>query len=98
MSYGAYAGGSAAAVHESIANATKASGAIIKIKPDDFVSILNKGDKPLVVYSRTVFLGSKSFRYLTSYKGLIFFTKCKEPLHIPSKAEVIQADKIWIPN
>jgi hypothetical protein len=39
-----------------------------------------------------------SYLYLTSYKGLAFFTKSPEPLILPGGSEVIQAQKIWIPG
>jgi putative sterol carrier protein len=101
MSYsgsGAGAGAvTAVAVHQAIANATKASGAIVKMSPDEFMKIINKSEEPLVVFAKGGFLNRK-FRYLTSYRGLFFFTSASEPLALPSKAEVIAADKIWIPG
>ncbi|MBW6516546.1 MAG: hypothetical protein K0B81_08040 [Candidatus Cloacimonetes bacterium] len=96
MNYAGTAGATTAA-YESIANATKASGAIISIKPESFLSLLAKTEKPLVVYSKPAFL-SKNYKYITAYKGLIFFTINYEPLHLSSKAEVIVAKKIWIPS
>jgi hypothetical protein len=33
----------------------------------------------------------------TSYKGLAFFTKSNTPLDLPAGAEVVTADRIWIP-
>jgi hypothetical protein len=36
--------------------------------------------------------------YLTSYKGLIFFTKCDNALTLPPGTELVQAGKIWIPG
>ncbi len=98
MSYGTTTGASAAAAQQRLANATKASGAIISVRPEDFITILNKIEKPLIVTSVSNFFGSKSYRYLTAYKGLIFYTKNNEPMHLPSKAELIEADKIWIPS
>ena len=44
----AYAGGAAARA-AAIAKAIQASGAIIKVEPDDFLMILSKSSKPLVV-------------------------------------------------
>jgi hypothetical protein len=94
--YGAgVAGGAAAAA--AIANAVKASGAIIKVQSADFEIILSKSEHPLVVVAESHFLGS-SFKYLTSYKGLCFYTKSSQPLQLTSKAEIIAAKKIWIPG
>jgi hypothetical protein len=80
-----------------IANAIKASGAIVKVKPEDFVVILSKTDIPLVVMAESRFFGT-SFKYLTSYKGLCFFAKSPEPIQLPSKAELVAANKIWVPG
>jgi hypothetical protein len=41
---------------------------------------------------------SKGFAYLMAYKGLIFFTKSKDPLLLPAGAELMEAEKIWIPG
>jgi len=99
MSYttsGAAAGGAAAA-YAAMANATKASGSIVRVDISAFNTILNRSEKPLVVYARGGFLSS-GYQYLTPYRGLCFFTKSKELLNLPSSTEVIQAAKIWIPS
>ena len=88
------AGGAAAAA---IAHAVKASGAIVKVENSDFLRILEKQNNPLVVTSQEWAFGSW-YKYLTSYKGLIFFTKATEPIHISSTCEIIQSNKIWIPG
>lgn len=97
MSNGGAAVAGAAAAHQARINATKASGAIIKMNPDEFMKIINKTEEPLVVFAKGGFLNRK-FRYLTSYRGLFFFTSASEQLSLPSKAELIGADKIWIPG
>ena len=90
------AGTSAAASAAAIAQAIKASGVIVRVYPDDFMRILAKADHPLVVSTTGGFL-KKNFQYLTSYKGLAFYTKSPEPLNLPARSELITADKIWIP-
>ncbi len=90
----AYAGAAAAAA---IAQAVKASGAIVNMEPDDFLTILHRCDKPLVVVASGGFL-DRSFRYLVSYKGLVFHTKSKAELLLPGRVEVVQAKAIWIPG
>ena len=49
MSYMAYGGSAAVAAAAAIAQAIKASGAIVRIEPDGFLKILSKSNKPLVV-------------------------------------------------
>ena len=89
------AGGTAAAA-AAIAQATKASGAIVRVEPPDFVRILSRTEKPLVVMAQGG-LVAKNHQYITSYKGLVFFTKSHNPLQFSSKVEIVVAKKIWIP-
>jgi hypothetical protein len=39
-----------------------------------------------------------SWRYLTSYKGLAFFTKSAEQLLLPGRTQIVAAKSIWIPG
>jgi len=67
------------------------------METDNFQKLLIKNENPLVVIAEGGFLKS-NFQYLTSYKGLIFFTKSYSPLQLPGKAEVVSSKKIWIPG
>jgi hypothetical protein len=87
----------AAAAAAAIAKAIKASGAIIKVEPKDFQAILQRQFEPLVVQATGGFF-STNYQYLTSYKGLCFFTKSSTPLDLPSESEIVLAAKIWIPG
>lgn len=87
----------AAAAAAAIAQATKASGVIVRVEPADFLRILGRQEAPLVVHAQGGFL-SVNHQYLTSYKGLAFFTKAPDPLDLPARAELVQASKIWIPG
>lgn len=91
---GANAGVAAAAT---IAEATKASGVIVRVEPADLLAILERNDEPLVVHAMGGFF-SKNHRYLTSYRGLAFFCKQPEPLSLPEHCQVVEAKKIWIPG
>ncbi|MFH1716788.1 MAG: hypothetical protein ABIF19_05515 [Planctomycetota bacterium] len=95
MTNGAAAGGAAAAA--AIAQAIKASGAIVHVESSEFTTILNKVDNPLVVFSESRFISTK-YHYLTAYKGLIFYTKSVTPLPLRPSAELVHARKIWIPG
>ena len=94
---GAAAAGAAAAAAAAIAQAIKASGAIVKVAPEEFLKVVSRQESPLVVTAEGGFIGT-THQYLTSYKGLAFFTKSSEPLHLPSDAELIVSRKIWIPG
>ena len=92
---GAAAAGAAAAA---IAQAIKASGAIVKVDPENFQGILDRQpEAPLVVEAQGGFFSTK-YEYLTSYKGLVFYTKSSSQLPLPSDCEIILAAKIWIPQ
>lgn len=97
MGNGAAAGGAAAAAAAAIAEAIKASGAIVRVEPAEFLKIVGRAESPLVVTAEGGFIGT-NYQYLTSYKGLAFFTKSPEPLILPGDAEQIVAGKIWIPG
>ena len=80
-----------------VASAIKASGAIVRVSPADFMKIVSRSEEPLVVVAEGgVF--SVSYQYLTSYKGLVFFTKSKEALQLGGSVEIMTAGKIWIPG
>ncbi|MCP4217662.1 MAG: hypothetical protein GY765_23670 [bacterium] len=90
------AAGAGAIAAQAIAKAIKASGAIIEVSPENFEIILRRTEKPLVIFNEYGIF-SKKYKYLTNYKGLIFFCKSPVTLNIP-KAEIIVAGKIWTPN
>lgn len=96
MTDGAAASAAAGAAVE-IANAIRASGAIVSVEPGDFEAILKRIDAPLVVRSQGGIF-STNYHYLTSYKGLIFYTKTPTPLMLSPSVETINARKIWIPT
>ena len=93
----AYSGGATAAAAAAIAQAIKASGAIVNMAPDGFIKILSKSSKPLVVMAKGGIIKA-NYQYLTSYKGLIFFTKSETELMLPGDCEIIFARSIWIPS
>ncbi len=89
--------GAAAAAAYAMARATKASGAIVRIDPREFRKILDKVENPLVVTAVGGIFKKKN-KYLTSYKGLIFYSESVDRISTPSGTELVTADKIWIPD
>ncbi len=89
-----YGGGAAAAA---TANAIKASGAIVDVEPEDFLKILAKMEEPLVVTAEGG-LFKTNYKHITSYKGLFFHTKAKDPIKLPIDSELIKANSISIPD
>jgi hypothetical protein len=93
MAAAAGAAGAAAA----LANAVKASGVIVRVTPEDFAAILRRAENPLVVHA-TGGVFTTNYQYLTSYKGLAFYTKSNAPLALPFGAELMTAKSIWVPH
>jgi hypothetical protein len=86
-----------AAAHAAAVNALKASGVVVRLEPYAWLAILARTDNPLVVTAPGgVF--KKHVRYLTSYRGLAFYTQSHAALVLPPRAEVIAARSISIPN
>jgi len=94
MTNGSAAAGAAA--HAARMNAIKASGVLVQVENKDFMGLIEEMDRPLVVYAPKNLWSSH--KYLTSYKGLAFYTKSKEALRLPSDIELINSKKISIPD
>lgn len=84
-------------VAQIIANAVKASGTVVRVEPSEFAKLLDKAENPLVIYTQGGVI-STNHQYLISYKGFAFYTKADDPIDLPRSAEVIIAEKIWIPG
>jgi hypothetical protein len=93
----AMAGVEAVAERRNIANAIKASGAIVEVEPDDFQKIIAKTEAPLVIRAAEG-RRTKKYKYLTEYKGLAFHTESRSELLLPSRVEIISAAKISVPD
>ena len=87
----------AAAAAAAAAQAIKASGAIVRVEPDEFRKLLNRNADGLVVHA-VVWLFSPGHKYLMGYKGLAFYTSSREPVPLPGTCQVVEARKIWIPR
>jgi hypothetical protein len=86
-----------AAAHAAAANALKASGALVRLEPGEWLRMVNRMDEPLIVVAAGgVF--RKHIRYLTSYKGLVFWTQSSDQLVLPSRSEIISAKSISMPE
>ena len=87
----------AAAAAAAIVNAVKASGVVVAVNHEEFLKILARSTDPLIVTSKGGIFKTH-YEYLLSYKGLAFYTESAELLTLPADAEIVQADKIWVPN
>ncbi len=82
--------------HGHIRQALKMNGVFVQLTVEDFRKLISKNEGLVIVVSKT---GLFTTRYLhvTSYKGLVFYCKCKEPLPISSKNETIYSNSISLP-
>lgn len=85
-----------AAAQQSTAQAVKASGAIVRLEPEEWQRISSMAAAPVVV-TAPAGLGGKKVQYLLSFKGFVFHCVSKYPLPLPGDAVLIAAKKIWIP-
>ena len=92
---GAASGAAAAAIIQAV----KASGAIVRVEPHAFMSIVLRQESPLIVIKEGGSgLFSGKYQYITSYKGLAFHTKSADPLQFTGNPELVVAKSIWIPG
>ncbi len=87
----------AAAHHAAVAEAIKASGAIVRVEPNDFLNLVSRQRDALVVHAVGGMV-STNYQYLLGYKGLVFYTKSPDPLPLPTTVELVAARSIWIPG
>jgi len=87
----------AAVAAAAIANAIKASGAIVRVESRDFQIIVQRTERPLIVMTKPGFW-YRGYRYLTNYKGLTFYTKSGTALNLPGDAEIVNCQSIYIPS
>ncbi|MBX2818244.1 MAG: hypothetical protein KTR29_01145 [Rhodothermaceae bacterium] len=84
-------------VVSNLANAVKAMGVVIEVAPEAFLSILHQSENALVVHAPSGMIRI-SHKYLTSYKGLTFYTKVSDPLEFLTSVELVEAKRITIPD
>jgi hypothetical protein len=91
------AGGVAAAIAANNTEAIKVFGAIVHVESSDFASIVFGMPDPLIVAAEGGVFKTR-YRYLISYKGLVFTTKSDAALQFQDGALIIRAKKIRIPD
>lgn len=87
-----------AAAAAAIAQAIKASGAIVRMEPNDFMQIVGRANDPIVVMATSKVFRKTSYKYITGYKGLTFYTKSSSRLSFGSGAMMVSAKNIWVPQ
>lgn len=90
-------GAAAAAAAAAVAQAVKASGAIVKVVPEEFQKLLDQNAQGLVVHAVRSFFSTRH-KYIMGFKGLAFYTSAREPLNVPRGCQIVEAKRIWIPG
>ncbi|GHT47257.1 hypothetical protein FACS189454_09520 [Planctomycetales bacterium] len=77
--------------------AIQAFGSIVRVEAQEFQEILDRSeDIPLVVHATSGWF-TTTFKYLTNYKGIFFYTKSPEELPFRREVELVKAAKMVIP-
>lgn len=63
------------------------------VKLEDFLNILSKSAEPLVIVTSEGYF-TKIYKYVTAYKGFVFFTESLDKLEFGSNIEIIYAQSI----
>ncbi len=84
------------AAHFALLQAIYSMSIVVQLKPQAFLSLLEKNEAPMVLTAKGGFI-RKHYRYLTTYKGFTFFTKVYEPLMLPKSAEIIEVGRLRVP-
>lgn len=90
----------AAAAHAALVQASNASGLIVRVSPEEFQRILARAtEEPLIVQDKVDggLFTSEKYQYMMSYKGLAFVTTSETMLALPENAEIVLAEKMWVP-
>ena len=89
-------GAAGAAAAAAVIRAIKASGAIVRVKPDEFRRILDHNREGLVVHAMGGWMWGRH-KYLMGYKGLMFQSTSRDSISIPGTCQVVEAKRIWVP-
>lgn len=87
--------GGAAAAGAVAARAIKASGAIVRVEPEEFQKLLNQGTDGVIVH--TIGFWSRH-KYLMGYRGLVFHTTSRDPIVLPRGFHLVEARRMWVPG
>jgi hypothetical protein len=90
-------GAAGAAAIAAVIKAIKASGVVVRIDREAFISLVNRNRDGLVVHSLGGIISTKHV-YLMSYKGLAFYTRSREPISLPTTYEIVEARSVWMPG
>jgi hypothetical protein len=65
----------------------------VRIRCEDFMAIVSKSEDALVIVTTEGFF-TKIYKYVTAYKGFVFFTESLNRLEFASNIEIIHAQSI----
>jgi hypothetical protein len=78
-------------------SASAATSVVVRLESSMFLTLLSRAKGVLVVMCEAGIFRTK-YQYLTSYKGLMFFTESEERLDLPRHVETLRAESISAPK
>jgi hypothetical protein len=75
----------------------KALGGIICLEIDEFKKYAEKSGENLILY-REPKTFSRKFKYITYYKGFLFYSTSKNKVNFIPQIEILKVKSIWIPD
>jgi hypothetical protein len=77
-----------------VTQAGRSSGLLVRLSPEEFSRLVSRTSDQLVV----VVEGDSHYHYLTSHKGVPFYTRSQNRLQLPPNAEVVIAEGMSLPD
>ncbi len=71
---------------------------VIRVEPDEFQRLAYLQDNPLIVFADSTSFFSTNYKYLTTYRELIFYCYSPTTLRLPDNAEIVKAKKLNLPS
>jgi uncharacterized UPF0146 family protein len=66
---------------------------VARLNSKAFLTIVSRVQAPLIVMKEAG-LTRRKYKYLTSYKGVLFYTWARERLELPKDADIVVADSM----
>lgn len=71
---------------------------VVRVEPEEFQRVSYLQDYPLIVSAKSSSFFSTNYKYLTTYRELIFYYFSPTALRLPDNAEIVKAKKLNLPS
>ena len=80
------------------ASTAQQSVTVVRVEPDEFQRIAYLQDFPLIVFADSSSFFSTNYKYIMTYRELIFYCCSPNALRLPDNAEIVKAMKLNLPS